>query len=771
MNEPRNGRGALSLLLRLSMLRARQRGGASLAERGYALAVALIAAFVLLLGVGALASRGQLGFIGQVFQVQNRQARDVAEAAIAQFANTMNNERNRYLLVANSTADWTTNADNRNVCTIYGNDGSLIDENDDPENSATFDTVVADADDPLRVTRFLPSAGFQDLVDGDDSRQFDVESIEYLRADRSAYDANTRDSLITANTRALIRITVIGQVSQNNRTSRARVAREFEVVPKCCKRSFGANAAQNWGRDRAACELEDPNLGSPQFRVGLNGGGVAGSKNQLDIRDENGDLMSQAVCWAGTEDGTLDPNSALDPDADLSACEDGELAIGITGNPNNLGITFSPAKFDVVLPDYAVEAPVEPLSIAAGNEEEWFDFTITHEELSIGNDKYIYYQQPFSIDVASINETDSEINFQIPSDNLIVDPRLGIKNNFAISINVDPASGAALPAGIENGKTYFAEIVSPVTIDSDGNAVGGEVRLYDVETTPTGIERTQVSLAGLSAIISAISTNDYDITVSPGLLICDTTANGINVSTCELLETDDDGYPVCYDRILADDTANPPRPYAEVNCRLRNIDTANQEIIIDTSKARINFFFDDSNYASEYMGGGGNTEFRRVHCRAEGNGTYNTVYDANTRCDDTLVWDSNVTVDFQDECLVNGQACGLQNAGGQPYKLDYFNVSELLNIYATGTGSFDLNGTRSTVGFNLYAPKASVRLNGGGNADPNFMGRLWVDDLDLRGGVVLRIPNGSPSGFDDDLEALNDFWDFIARSFTQSSGF
>lgn len=758
MDGPHQGRGALNLLLKLSMLRARQAGGGSLVERGYSLAVALIASFVLLLGVGALASRGQLGFVGQVFQAQNRQARDVAESAIAQFANTMNQERNRYLLVANGT-DWTNNTDNRNVCTIYANNGTLIDANDNPEASGTFDEV-----DTLAVTRFLPDTGLVNLIPNDNTRQFDVEGIEYLRADRTSYDANTRASLISANTRALIRITVIGQVTQNNRTSRARVAREFEVVPKCCKRSFGASAAQNWGRDSSACALANPD-GSPQFRVGLNGGGVAGSKNQLDVRDENNELISQAVCWAGTEDGSLDPNSALDANADTSACEDGELAIGITGNPNNLGITFSPAEFDVILPEYALDAPVELLSIDAGNEVSWFDFTITHRELEIDDDKYIYYQEPFNIDVTSVDGGGSVINFQITSGNLIVDPELGLQNSFAISINlVDPTRDETL--GIENAKTYFADIVSAVTIDSDGNAVGGEVRLYDVETTPTGIERTQVNLAGLSTI----STNDYDITVSPGLLICDTTTGGIDVGSCEVLETDDDGYPVCYDRILADDTANPPRPYAEVNCRLRNIDTANQEIIIDTSKARINLFFDDPNYADEYMGGGGNTEFRRVHCRAEGNGTYNVVYDEDTRCDDTLAWNSDVTVDFLDECVVNGQACGLQDAAGQPYRLDYFNVSELLNIYATGSGSFDLNGTRATVGFNLYAPRASVRLNGGGNADPNFMGRLWVDDLDLRGGVVLRIPNGSPSGFNDDLAFLQ-LWDFIARSFTQSSGF
>ncbi len=258
------------------MLRARQRGGGSLAERGYALAVALIAAFVLLLGVAALASRGQLGFIGQAFQVQNRQARDVAEAAIAEFGNTLNQERNRHLLIAGTTDNWdssrwaTPESDFRNICTAFNNDLT-------PINAAVPAFTVPD---PAAITRFALNAS-RDLVPGQPGRgQFTVESIEFLNESRQPYvdaagnslnftDPNPPNDVTpflelyrTGARRSLIRISVVGSVAQpSGRTSTARVAREFEVVPKCCKRSFGQNVfgGRNWGRDK----VDDEGCGGP----------------------------------------------------------------------------------------------------------------------------------------------------------------------------------------------------------------------------------------------------------------------------------------------------------------------------------------------------------------------------------------------------------------------------------------------------------------------------------------------------------------------------
>jgi hypothetical protein len=75
---------------------------------------------------------------------------------------------------------------------------------------------------------------------------------------------------------------------------------------------------------------------------------------------------------------------------------------------------------------------------------------------------------------------------------------------------------------------------------------------------------------------------------------------------------------------------------------------------------------------------------------------------------------------------------------------------------------------------NFYAPKADIQLNGGGNADPNFMGRIWSDGIDMRGNIKIRTLSSLPSfcsGGTCPTGGGVPFFDFMARSFTHSSGF
>ena len=117
--------------------------------------VALVAAFVLLLGVDALATRTNFGFIGQAFQAQNRQARDVAESAISEFADTMNQEPYRHLLIAGTTNNWTTSkiaSDFTNICTAFDKTTDAV--------SSSGAVTVAPTDSVYSA--FKPGAGLQD---------------------------------------------------------------------------------------------------------------------------------------------------------------------------------------------------------------------------------------------------------------------------------------------------------------------------------------------------------------------------------------------------------------------------------------------------------------------------------------------------------------------------------------------------------------------------------------------------------------------------------
>ncbi|MCP9926334.1 hypothetical protein [Cyanobium sp. CH-040] len=651
------------------MLRARQRGGGSLAERGYSLAVALIAAFVLLLGVAALASRGQLGFIGQAFQVQNRQARDVAEAAIAEFATTMNREENRYLLIAGNTANWGTGTtaaqlDNRNVCTVYDLAGQLI--------GSKRDAVPLDYSSPIQadIDRFRPNNGDQplDRSNSDDNRTFVVESVQFLRETRAQFTAGTpgdtnpasdwvyrQEQLKAGNDRSLIRITVVGTVTQNNRTSTARVAREFEITPKCCKRSFGGQAATNWGRDRTPCSLEAFD-GGRGFIIGLNGGGInpGTGGGGFDIRDERG-LITQALCFGGTGGSAGDLSGSVN----TTPCTSESLRLGRVAG-GGTGVQFVGEEFNITFPRYAKSIP----------------------------DDYLATQ-----------------NFIDP----LATPLVAKEINQA---SLSPAIG-------------WVDL-----------SIGGDRYIY------------------------------FDTTLRQ-LRMCD--SNG--TSNCGPLAVDGNGRDVCYERLdIPTPTTSPRRPYAEVNCRLQSFNLGGNDVIIDTSNARINFFFDNPGFTGTYMNVTGNSDFRRVHCSWGSTPAFPCTYE--------VPWvDASQGRDFQALCDSTGASpCGLVDSSGTPNKLDYYDISELLNIYANGSGTFDLRGQSAIVGFNLYAPRASIILRGGGNAEPNFMGRLWVNSLTFSGGgnsLAIRIPASAPSFLPPGSTIFNtiDYYDFVARSFTQASGF
>lgn len=200
----------------------------------------------------------------------------------------------------------------------------------------------------------------------------------------------------------------------------------------------------------------------------------------------------------------------------------------------------------------------------------------------------------------------------------------------------------------------------------------------------------------------------------------------------------------------------PANPYKVVDCRFSKISSGNNDVFIDTSHAMINFHFDDPTVTGEYMGGGGNTSYKRVHCSR---GTWTAA------CNDPVDW-----TDFQVKCDTISGADPNCSTGKNPK----YDNSELFNAFSLGTGQFNLRGTSSTVGMNIYAPLASVQLRGGGNAQPNFMGRIWVDNISLNGNVMLNVPNSQPSFCLDNPcppPSSVPLFDLVARSFSHASGF
>lgn len=241
-------------------------------EGSFSMAMTMLVILALILGTIALANRNTSGLLGTSLQSRNREARDAAEAGIVQIITELNKERNRRLLVAGrSPAAWNADdAEFQNPCTGF--------------DDAFATTTVQPPTD--RALTFQPGTWIN--VDGAGGKQFSVVSIEYLNHDRSAYTVPVTQAVLDGSVKTLIRITVAGRVDGADATSQARVTREFEVVPKCCKRSFGYNnqTARFFGRDNRECKAHVVNV-NPAIFVSLNGGGLTTSKNAFTIIDDH----------------------------------------------------------------------------------------------------------------------------------------------------------------------------------------------------------------------------------------------------------------------------------------------------------------------------------------------------------------------------------------------------------------------------------------------------------------------------------------------------
>lgn len=322
-----------------SLLLLLMRGRLSPGSRG-AVAFALVAVFVLIVAAAALAVRLTGGFLGSAAQSRNREARDVADSAFAVIQSILNDEENRYLWVAGNGNAWSSSI--KNPCADYESNGDPKDDPLAPSNAAL--ALNNPSSDPIEIT------------DGDSSKKFKVESIDYFYSEvdssgaivRKSYAGSTTssglnipDTILSGRAKPRMRVTLTAYVYRNGQeVSKARVAREFEVVPKCCKNSFGSNARGGptaYGNDLAECIIGSGG-GESAVITGLGGDGVldvSGNKT-FDIYNYDGELVDQAACWSGELENTLGFSY---PDSG-SNCQTG--GIGYSEGT----ISLKPASFD-----------------------------------------------------------------------------------------------------------------------------------------------------------------------------------------------------------------------------------------------------------------------------------------------------------------------------------------------------------------------------------------------------------------------------------------
>lgn len=688
-----------------------QRQARGAGSDGFSLPIAVVAALLMLIGLAALGTRSSQGFLAIAFQGVNREARDVAESAISDFAVTLNREENRRLLVAGNdqVGQWGSNAVHSNLCT-----GTFVNGK-----------YVAGTALGTSANRFMRSATWQNLVSGDSTRQFLVEDVSYRYEDRTAgsertnfnfatVDANipshtVRNAALQGGTRTLLRVTIQGRVQRDGQMSQARVTREFEVVPKCCKRSFGKHSGLGvgesdpaWGTDPVAeCPLAMDDGVGRGIIGSLNGGGPSSSNNTLDMVDEENNLVTRALCWGGnlTEASELGGT----PNAD---CLSGQQALG-RASKNKPGVTFVPMPFDLVLP-----RPRFGDGSGAGADGGW-----------IGSQSGV--QNPTLL--AAAHPTASFGNWVVTDSGKYWMKTFGTWTLFDAKSAAAPAA-ATTPSFAGCSASLFGSCRSEPFL--------GAAPFPRADTQPFGQWPTVFPQPSLTI------TGDTRIYLDPATL---TMQRQVGTGTPQPMTN-------C---IVSKD---PAAAYAVADCRFREIASGNQTLTIDTTYAMVNFHFDDTGFTGEYMGGGGNTTIRRVHCARSG---YSPA-----SCNQLVTWS-----EFQRKCNPSAGSAADPNC---TTRNDAYHYSELFNAYGHGAGSFTLRGSAATVGVNIYAPRASVELRGGGNADPNFMGRMWTNNIYINGNSKVRTPRSNPSFCANHRcppPAKIPLYDVIARSFSHASGF
>lgn len=699
-------------------------------ERGNVLLLALITSIVLFVGLASLSSRTSAGLLGAVFQSKNREARETAESALSVMMDTLNRINNRYLLAAGNSSGWlsagagSSDSSLRNPCTQYNSSGTKVLDTANNSLDLTKSTAL-----DASVSDFTSGSGWKNLVAGDSTMQYQVESISYFNDDRTplaASDTSSRNEIVAGNKRALMRVVMQARVLRDGRYSNARVAREFEVVPKCCYRSFGRNkyGGGDWGRDERLCVIKDPRTGGYGVLAALGGETNSnwGSSNTLSIFEgASSTPLSTGICWNGNLDASSELNSTVSP-----LCTSSSLRLG-----NN--VSLIPTKFNYNRPDprFSTGGCIKVVSGVCT------DTSLPARPAGATE------SSPWQAASGGANDALwSKYGTSAYPGNWIVDT----------SIASDPVVWVAGYPEKAYDPSCTPPENQPTACDQPRWFFVGKDKFN--ESISTG-----GSVAAIGATTQTISNNNYYFYDTSGKSVKKCTLTGGNLTSCTSSST----LSSCY-ALTSPVSGVGPSPYTSVFCNFNAISIpssgGNKTFYVDTTNARMDIHL-TSNTATSYLDLGGNDRMVNVHC--------SSISTTSSPCTSAITW-----AQFQKECNGSGGDPRCSTVTNRPY-----DSGELFNIFATGSGTFTLNGGVSGAGFNLYAPKADVTVKGGGGSSgtscssPNLMGRIWADKLYMNGSTTLCTLSTAPS-FCRSTTCPTGFgylYDLKVRSYTQASGF
>jgi hypothetical protein len=283
----------------------------TLRQRGFSMAVVLLVLLVAVVGAGSLALRSASSESGGLRLSARRQAQETAESGATAIIGELNKPENRKLLVsATAPESWGSQTDTiqQNPCEQLGSTaavpplpsaaaaGSNQWQTAWQDGGATGQYILRGVRHSNRTRSATSTISYTTAGSGGSTRTdsgynpaaSNFSSLVNLAPVASVNQENT----------GFIQLEIQGRVQRNNQTvATATVVKEYEVIPKCCKRSFSgpANSADgtplsSLGNDLRACD-GTADLG---LVFGFNGGtlSVSGSAGSVQEVDSTGAVIA-----------------------------------------------------------------------------------------------------------------------------------------------------------------------------------------------------------------------------------------------------------------------------------------------------------------------------------------------------------------------------------------------------------------------------------------------------------------------------------------------
>lgn len=338
-------------------------------DEGFSFVVVFLALLAIVATSLAVVSRTTLGQLGSVFTSQNAESRAAAEAGIIKLIADWNQVPNRMLLASGSAAStWlSSTAQLRNPCTATI--GSL--QSATPiggvdlvryRTGAWIEVSTADQTRRYRLRRLT----FKDQS-RERSRTVYTQASFGTDVALAAYPVMTNGNSSVAvpppfslsdpaNSHGYLEVEMEGQVLRSGVVvATSRVVKEYQVVPKCCRNSFGKTLATSsipaviYGNDSRTCGLfSGLSPGDLALVTGLNGGGLT-----LD----NGNAWTLRVVVDGTET-KVDPILCTSPYSNCDGTDANSSADAAPVQISSADGTIAVTPYNIVIPD----PPLIPVS-------------------------------------------------------------------------------------------------------------------------------------------------------------------------------------------------------------------------------------------------------------------------------------------------------------------------------------------------------------------------------------------------------------------------